>query len=872
MRNRFFVLLGLLAVLGFVLPAPVFAASFVAISTPTSSSIRSLDCTSATACVGVGTNNTIVRTTDGTTWSTVASPLTTSTVILRSVDLYSSSFGLAVGDNGSIIKTTDGGATWTSIPSATIGSTVTLYDVSVPSATTAYIAAGDADFYVTTDSGVTWTNLSGSTVVDPRAIATSSTNGMFVGGTAGYLYKSSNAATSSPTFTSITTGTSNTINAIAIPSSTIAFIGGTNRYLAKVTYSSSSATVNSQILPDFGATESVTDIACNSTLNCYVTGSLGHVEVTLDGGSTWNVANVAVGYTPHSVAYFTTSVVYLGSETGSILKMDDVSPTMPGSLAITSGHTTTDNTPSFTWTASTDTTSAINTYKMVIDSGTAVDMGNTTSGTWLTALADGSHVVYVYAVDGASNNSALANLSFVVDTAPPVFSDTITPTTATAGSAVTLAISVSDATSNLGTCSLYINASNVGTLSYNESSAKYQLSYTFSATGSYTAYASCTDAANNTANSSSSTIVVSAASSTDTTAPSVSGLTPTTATQNSATTFSTSYSDAVGVTSCSLYVNSSNVGGMSLSGSVASLSYTPVSSGSYSMYVQCSDAAGNVGTGSTATVTVSASSSSSSSSSSDSTAPSVSGISPTTAIQKSTTTFSTGYTDTVGVTSCTLYVDGNSVGNMSLNSGTASLSYTPTSENAITVYAQCQDAAGNVGTGSSATISITIPATSYSSAAPGSLVKMACADGADVNDPCKAVYYLDTTAGKRHAFPNEPVYFSWYSDFDDVITVTDSYMSSLTLGKNVTYHPGYKLVKFVTVNTVYAVGTSGELRGIDSETTASAIYGTTWNKQVDDISDAFHGNYIFGTDITSSADYNAASVYASVNKIDSILQ
>ena len=867
MRNRFFVLLGLLAAVGFVLPAQVFAAAFVSTATPTANAIRNIDCYGSISCVGVGTNNTIIRTTDGTNWSTVTSPWATATTTLRNVDMYSPAFGLAVGDSGAILKSVDGGATWTNIYSATVGA-VSIYSVSITNSTTAWIATSGSDFYRTTDAGTTWTNLSGTTLVDPLAIDAYSTGStVFVGGLSGNLYHSSNASDTTPTWTAVTTGTTNGLYAIDIASSTVGFIGGTNRYIAKVTYNSSSATITAEILPDFGVTETVTDISCISALNCLVTGNSGTVEATTDGGANWVETTVVGSYTPHNIAYYSSGNVYLGTESGAVLKLDSAGPTAPGSFAMTAGTLTNDTTPNFSWTAATDTMSAISTYKMSMDSGTAVDVGLTTSGTWSTALSTGSHTATIYAVDAASNNGSTASVTFTVDTTAPTLY-TLTPTTATAGTAVTFMTHAGD-TNGVSSCSLYINSSNVGALTFDSTAETYNLSYTFAAAGSYSVYNTCTDMAGNTATNSTITVVVAAASSTaDTTSPSVSGVTPTTATQNSATSFTASYSDAVGVTTCSLYVNSSNVGTMSLSGTVASKAYTPTSSGSYSLYVKCSDAAGNVGTGSTSTVTVAAVSSSSS----DTTAPSVSGISPTTATQNVATTFSTGYADTVGVTSCYLYVDGTSVGAMTLSSGTASISYTPTGVGYYTMYAKCYDAAGNAGTGTSASISITVPASSYSSAAPGSLVKMACPANSDVNDPCRAVYYLDKTSGKRHAFPNENVYFSWYTNFDDVIIVTDSYMASLTLGKNVTYHPGYKLVKFVTVNTVYAVGTSGELRGINSEATASAIYGSTWNKQVDDISDAFHGNYLFGTDITSSADYNSASVYASVNQIDTILQ
>lgn len=79
------------------------------------------------------------------------------------------------------------------------------------------------------------------------------------------------------------------------------------------------------------------------------------------------------------------------------------------------------------------------------------------------------------------------------------------------------------------------------------------------------------------------------------------------------------------------------------------------------------------------------------------------------------------------------------------------------------------------------------------------------------------------------------------------------------------------MAKFITVNTVYAVGLTGELRAINSEATAESIYGTDWNKQVDDISDVFFSNYRFGDEITSSTDFDPDAVKEAISRIDQIL-
>src|SRR5688572_3767681 len=76
----------------------------------------------------------------------------------------------------------------------------------------------------------------------------------------------------------------------------------------------------------------------------------------------------------------------------------------------------------------------------------------------------------------------------------------------------------------------------------------------------------------------------------------------------------------------------------------------------------------------------------------------------------------------------------------------------------------------------------------------GSLIKVACSNGAGANHHCRAVYFYGHD-GKRHAFPNEKVYFTWYSDFSGVRTISATEMASLQLGSNVVYRPGTKPVK-----------------------------------------------------------------------------
>lgn len=132
-----------------------------------------------------------------------------------------------------------------------------------------------------------------------------------------------------------------------------------------------------------------------------------------------------------------------------------------------------------------------------------------------------------------------------------------------------------------------------------------------------------------------------------------------------------------------------------------------------------------------------------------------------------------------------------------------------------------------------------------------------------------AVYYL--VDGKRYAFPNEKVFFSWYNDFGGVVTVSANELASYALSANVTYRPGRWLVKIQTDPKVYAVSQYGVLRWIASEQVASALYGTNWSTKVQDIPDTFFINYKIGASIVSVADYSSEGELAITQIAQNIL-
>ncbi len=117
-----------------------------------------------------------------------------------------------------------------------------------------------------------------------------------------------------------------------------------------------------------------------------------------------------------------------------------------------------------------------------------------------------------------------------------------------------------------------------------------------------------------------------------------------------------------------------------------------------------------------------------------------------------------------------------------------------------------------------------------------------------------AVYYYGAD-GRRYVFPNEKVYLSWYTDFSQVKTLSDEALASISIGGNVTYRPGIKLVKINTDPKVYAVSQGGVLHWLQTAQIAQELYGQNWPALVQDVPDAFFVNYSVGAPISQSGDY-----------------
>jgi len=137
-----------------------------------------------------------------------------------------------------------------------------------------------------------------------------------------------------------------------------------------------------------------------------------------------------------------------------------------------------------------------------------------------------------------------------------------------------------------------------------------------------------------------------------------------------------------------------------------------------------------------------------------------------------------------------------------------------------------------------------------------------------------AVYYYGED-GFRYVFPNEKTYKTWYSDaetgemdFSTVKMMSDAELAKIQMGGNVTYHPGSRMIKINSDPKTYFVTHGGVLRWVSTEADAIAMYGADWNTKIDDVPDAFFGNYRTGSNVETTSDFDPAAASASTDSID----
>jgi len=85
--------------------------------------------------------------------------------------------------------------------------------------------------------------------------------------------------------------------------------------------------------------------------------------------------------------------------------------------------------------------------------------------------------------------------------------------------------------------------------------------------------------------------------------------------------------------------------------------------------------------------------------------------------------------------------------------------------------------------------------------------------------------------GQKYEVPSEKTYFTWFTTWNDVETVSSSTLAAYANGGTATFAPGTR-VKIASDPRVYVVGDDSKLHWITTETVAYSIFGSSWNKGI----------------------------------------
>jgi hypothetical protein len=305
----------------------------------------------------------------------------------------------------------------------------------------------------------------------------------------------------------------------------------------------------------------------------------------------------------------------------------------------------------------------------------------------------------------------VARLGTSADTTPPICAISFPSSGVTVSGTVTVSVSASDDI-GVGTVQLYVD----GVLSSTDSASPYSFAWDTKTVGngSHWLMTKAYDAAGNSSSSAAMTVNVQNAV-TDTTPPVFASTSPSNgATVSGTITPTASASDNVGVSRVEFYLDGVVKATDSTSPYSFSWDTTRVSNGSHTLVSKAYDAAGNVGTSSAVTVSVQ-------NSALDTTRPGCTITAPASGASVSgTVSFNVSASDNVAVSHVDFYVDGVLRATDTTSPYSFSWDTISNSNGGHTLLAKAYDAAGNVGT--SASVSVTVQNGGADSLAPTAVI------------------------------------------------------------------------------------------------------------------------------------------------------
>jgi hypothetical protein len=116
------------------------------------------------------------------------------------------------------------------------------------------------------------------------------------------------------------------------------------------------------------------------------------------------------------------------------------------------------------------------------------------------------------------------------------------------------------------------------------------------------------------------------------------------------------------------------------------------------------------------------------------------------------------------------------------------------------------------------------------------------------------IYLLED--GKRRPFLNESTYFTWWTNFDQIRTVSDSTLLAYPIGSAMLPKPGSILLQIESDSKVYISEEPNILHQIADDDTAQMLLGSAWQAFVFHLPSTIFSHYLIGEPVQSFAPWD----------------
>ena len=360
---------------GTILRSASGGATWVAATSPTTMALNAIACargTNIAYIVGApnGTSTTILKTTDGTTWSALTPPAASLTLqaVACSAD---GSVVTVTSSTGSVYRSVDGGGTWATTKPALLGN-VALRGVQMPDSSHVYVAGDYGTIATSANIGGTWAtpaqgttqNLLATYFVNSstgwavgaagsvlkttdggaswfgKTVATGSLRGvMFINGTTGWIVGDAGTILKTTdggaTWNPQTSGVATQLNAVWFADANNGWAVGSSGVIRMTTNGGTTWTTSTS-----GTTQSLNAVWFADASNGFAVGNAGTIRKTVNGGTTaWTTSTSGTSLALYGVRGVSASTVWACGNTGTVLKTINGGTTAWTSLTAATGTT-----------------------------------------------------------------------------------------------------------------------------------------------------------------------------------------------------------------------------------------------------------------------------------------------------------------------------------------------------------------------------------------------------------------------------------------------------------------------------------------------------------------------------------------------------